>query len=320
MLSTIVQISLSAHYVLMSTSSPSWELYGTFLAVMREGSLSAASRALGLAQPTVRRRIEALEQALDVVLFTRATNGLVPTEAAASTVSHAQAMAASADALVRAASAPLQADRGTVRVAASETVGGEVLPALLSPLLDAHPGLAIELVLGNRNEDLLRRDADVAVRMVRPTQRALVARRVGAVPLGLFASEAYVGAHGLPSKPVDLARHRLVGQDKQRGLIDGLASIDIATTPRDFAFRSDSDLAQLAAVRGGAGIGVCQLPLAPRWGLRRVLPAISFALDCWVVTHEDLRDVRRVRVVCDHLVAALTRYIGAVPSRGRSRR
>lgn len=304
----------------MSGSGPSWELYGTFLSVMREGSLSAASRALGLAQPTVRRRIAELEEALDVVLFTRAPNGLVPTEAAASTVSHAQAMAASADALVRALSAPPQAERGTVRVAASEMVGGEVLPALLSPLLDAHPGLAVELVLGNRNADLLRRDADVAVRMVRPTQRALVARRVGAVPLGLFASEAYVAAHGLPSKPADLAQHRMVGQDRQRGLIDGLASIDIVTTPRDYAFRSDSDLAQLAAVRAGVGIGVCHVPLAPRWGLRRVLPAITFALECWVVTHEDLREVHRVRLVCDHLFAELTRYLGAVPSRGRPRR
>lgn len=290
----------------MSTSEPSWELYGTFLAVMREGSLSAASRALGLAQPTVRRRIEELEAALDVVLFTRATNGLVPTDAALATMPHAEAMAASAHAVVRTLSAPADAERGTVRITASEIVGVEVLPRLLAPLLVARPQLQIELVATNRSEDLLRRDADVAIRMVAPTQAALVARRAAAIPLGMFASKAYLATRGVPRRAAELREHALVGADTGRALIEALAALGVSTSRKDFTVRSDSDLAQLAAVRAGLGIGICQLPLAT--GLVRVLPKIGVSLDAWVVMHEDQKTQRRVRLVFDHLVGALAMY------------
>ncbi|MFO0552180.1 MAG: LysR family transcriptional regulator [Polyangiaceae bacterium] len=300
----------------MTARQASWELFETFLVVMRGGSLSAGSRALELTQPTVRRRIEELEQALGVVLFTRSPNGLVPTEAATATLHHAEAMAAAALALERAVSAPKQATRGTVRVAASEIVGVEVLPALFEPLLAAHPGLQIELVLSNRNEDLLRRDADVAVRMVEPTQAALVARKVGVVDVGLFASRSYWEGRAKPKKLKDLLGHALVGSDRARGLLDALNAAGLSLRPRDFAFRSDSDLAQLSAVRAGVGVGVCQVPLAARSNeLVRVLPDLSIPLGVWVVTHEDLRDTARVRLVCDHLYSELGRYVG-----GRARR
>ncbi|MGE0401302.1 MAG: LysR family transcriptional regulator [Kofleriaceae bacterium] len=305
-LDTIVQRCSPASHFFMSTSEPSWELYGTFLAVMRGGSLSAASRAIALAQPTVRRRIEELEEALDVVLFTRATNGLVPTDAAHAMVHHAEAMAASAAAVRRTLSAPADAERGTVRITASEIVGVEVLPRLLAPLLAAHPLLQIEIVATNRSEDLLRRDADVAIRMVAPTQAALVARRAATVPLGLFASEAYLAAHPAPRRASELREHALVGADTGRGLIDALAALDVHTTRRDYVIRADSDLAQLSAVRAGLGIGICQVPLAT--GLVRVLPRHGISLDAWVVMHEDQRTVRRVRTVFDHLVGALAAY------------
>lgn len=296
----------------MSTSEPSWELYGTFLSVLETGSLSAASRALKVAQPTVRRRLEALEASLGAVLFTRSPNGLTPTEAALATRPHAEAMAASARAMVRALSGPLEADHGTVRVTTSEVIGAEVLPPLLAPWLPAHPNLQLEWVLSNRTQDLLRREADVAVRMVAPTQAALVARKVGVIPVGLFAHRDYLRRHPAPRRASDLSGHRLIGADRSSAQLEALKAIGAAETSRDFAWRSDNDLVQLAALRAGLGIGVCQVPLAARTPvLVRVLPAVAFPLETWVVMHEDLRRVQRVRLVFEQLVQVLQRYLTA---------
>lgn len=294
----------------MSAAEPSWELYETFLSVMRTGSLSGASRALAVAQPTVRRRVEALEASLGAVLFTRATNGLVPTEAARATLPHAEAMSASARALVRATSGPLEAERGTVRVTASEIIGLEVLPGLLKPFRAQWPDLQLELALSNRLEDLLRRDADVAVRMTAPTQASLVARKVGVLPVGLFAHRDYLARHPAPKKPAGLLQgHALIGADRGRGLIDAMATLGLTLGPRDFAIRTDSDGAQLNALRAGLGIGVCQVPLGERTpSLVRVLPRVVFPLETWVVMHEDQRSVRRVRLVFEHLVKSLGDY------------
>ena len=287
--------------------SAPWELFETFLAVMDGGSLSAASRTLGVAQPTIRRRIAALEDTLGTALFTRATNGLVPTEAAQSTVAHARAMAASAQAIARATSGGSAEARGTVRLTASEIVGTEVLPPLLAPLLEQWPELQLELVVSNRVDDLIRRDADLAVRMGAPTQAALVARKVGSIPVGLHAHARYLAAHGTPKTLADLGRHRLIGGDRQRPLQELLLARGAPLTAKHFVVRTDDDVAQLAAVRAGLGIGAAQVPLAARFPeLQRVLPRVVVPLETWVVMHEDLRAVRRVRLVFDHLVRALS--------------
>lgn len=289
----------------------SWDLLGAFLAVMRAGSLSGASRTLGVAQPTVRRQIEKLEEILGAVLFTRSQTGLIPTETANTTLPYAESMAGVAEALVRSASAPLGAEHGTVRVTCSEIVGAAVLPPMLSDLRRAHPQLQIEMSLTNANEDLLRRDADVAIRMAQPTQSALVAKRIGSVKLGAFASEKYVAEHGVPRSPADLLRgHALIGKDRDVSFFAPLAAVGLSLKRRDFALRTDSDLAYLAAIRAGLGIGVCQVPLAagpPR--LVRLLPKLSLELPVWVATHENLRTARRVSIVFDHLVKALGSYV-----------
>lgn len=289
---------------------------------MRTGSLSGAARALGVAQPTVRRQIETLEEALGVVLFTRSQTGLIATETATVALPYAESMASVAEAFVRSVSAPTAAELGTVRVTCSEVIGAEVMPAILASLQRAHPRIQIELSLSNANEDLLRREADVAVRMAAPTQSALVAKRIGSVMLGAFASEAYLADHALPRSPADLLRgHAVIGKDRDPAFFAALASAGLPLKRKDFALRTDSDAAYLAAIRAGIGIGVCQLPLAvgpPR--LRRLLPKLSFELPVWVVTHENLRGVRRVSIVFEHLVAALTAYLrpgtGSVAGRG----
>ncbi|HTA91267.1 MAG TPA: LysR family transcriptional regulator [Polyangiaceae bacterium] len=291
----------------------SWDLLGAFRAVMRTGSLSGAARVLGVAQPTVRRQIEQLEEALGVVLFTRSQTGLVATETATAALPYAESMSGVAEALVRSVSAPADAELGTVRVTCSEVVGVEVLPPILADLQRAHPKLQIELSLTNSNEDLLRREADVAVRMAQPTQSALIAKRVGSVKLGAFASEAYLADHALPRTPAELLRgHAIIGKDRDTSLLPALAAVGLPLKRKDFALRTDSDAAYIAAVRAGVGVGMCQVPLAAGPPpLRRLLPKLALELPVWVVTHEDLRSSRRVSLVFEHLVSALTKYVRA---------
>ncbi|MFI5012622.1 MAG: LysR family transcriptional regulator [Hyphomicrobiales bacterium] len=295
----------------MTTHSPGWELHRSFLAVLREGSLSGAARALGLTQPTIGRHIAALETALGLALFTRSPHGLVATEAAAELRPFAETMAASADALLRAASGSGHETRGTVRITASEVIGAEVVPSILAKLREAHPALVIELVLSNRNDDLLRRDADIAIRMLHPTQGALLARRVGEVPLGFHAHRRYLDRHGTPRNMEELRTHALIGFDRETASARALRARGIPVDREMFALRADSDLAQLAAIRAGFGIGICQIGLGRRdRDLVHLLPAIfALGLETFVVMHEDLRAGRRYRVVFDALVEGLASYI-----------
>lgn len=289
--------------------TPSWDHYRSFLAVVRQGSLSAAARELGLTQPTLGRHIDELEKALKAPLFARSPHGLTPTAAAIELVPHAEAMASAAEALQRAASGETAEPRGVVRVTASEVVGVEVLPRILVPFREAHPQIAIELAVSNRNQDLLRRDADIAVRMARPTQGALIAKRIGKIDVGLYAHKRYLKRHGVPKSVEDLAQHAIVGFDRDTASLRSVSGTFPVT--RDvFALRSDNDHAQIAALRAGFGIAAIQAPIADRdANLVAVMPEhIRFGLEMWLVMHEDLRMNRRVRLLFDHLSNALAQY------------
>lgn len=287
-----------------------WERQRAFLAVLQEGSLSAAARVLNVAQPTVRRRIEDLEHEHGVVLFTRSSSGLIPTGIAHELAAHAEAMANAAASFARAASAEAGSAAGTVRITASEVIGVEVLPPMLAQLRQHHPDLIIELGLNNRSEDLLGREADIAVRMVRPVQTALVAKGVGAVRLGLYAHRRYLEANGTPSQLGDLNRFAIIGFENDTIGVRTLRAKGLSFYRGDFAYRTDSDLGQLAAIRAGIGIGVCQVGIGSRDpDLIHLLPnAFDLAFETWIVAHEDLRHVQRVRIVYDALVAGLSAY------------
>jgi DNA-binding transcriptional LysR family regulator len=179
-------------------------------------------------------------------------------------------------------------------------------------LRDAQPGLVFELSLTNRNEDLLRHEADVAVRMVRPTQAAMVATRVGLVELGLFARADYLEKNGTPASLDELDRFALIGPDRETADLRALNALGLRLTRSKFSCRSDSQLAQLGAIRAGLGIGICQKAIARRDpALVAVLPeAFSHGLETWVTMHEDLRRVRRVRATFAHLVGAFSAYCG----------
>jgi DNA-binding transcriptional LysR family regulator len=299
----------------MARRAPSWDELRTFIEVSRDGSLSGAARRLGLSQPTVGRHIDGLEASLGVTLFTRSQRGLTATPAALALAPHVEAMAAAAAALTRTASGEAAADRGVVRVTAADVIGCEVLPSIIAGFHGEHPGVVIELALTNRQQDLARRDADVAVRMVRPTQSGLVARRIGASRVGLFAHRNYLARFGEPRSLADLKSHCVIGFDRDNLSFRGAGDFAQRLTRDDFGFRCDNDLAQLAALRAGVGIGGCQENIARRTpDLVPVLPnAVQITLEVWLVMHEDLKATRRVRLLFDHLAAGLADYVKRRP-------
>jgi DNA-binding transcriptional LysR family regulator len=295
----------------MSTDQISWDHYRTFLAVVETGSLSAAARRLGLTQPTVGRHIEALEQAFGAPLFLRTPQGLLPTDKALAMKGHARGMSAMSSALARIASGDMEEVRGTVRISASEVIAVETLPPILARLQEDHPALQIELSASDAVEDLLQQEADIAIRMVRPSQSALLSRRIGQITLGFHAHRHYLERHGVPSSLEALSEHRLIGFDRQLAYIREILKERPDLVGVGFDFRADSNLVQLAAIRAGLGIGMCQHALAARdQNLVEVLPGtLALALETFVVMHENLKTVPRFRTAFDALVRGLDEWI-----------
>ncbi|MGA0601418.1 LysR family transcriptional regulator [Caulobacter sp. KR2-114] len=292
-------------------TEPDWSLFQSFLAVAEEGSLSAAARRLGLTQPTLARHVDALEAAVGAALFLRTQRGLSPTEAAVGLIPYARTIAANAAAFVRAAADGAGRVEGAVRISASEIIGVELLPPVLAGLRRRHPALAIELSLTDALDDLLRREADIAVRNGAPQQDVLLARRLPSIRLGLFAHRDYLARRGTPADPAGLAGHELIGFDRETPFIRALASGLPQFRRADFALRVDSNLAQLAAIRAGLGIGLCQAGVARRDpALVAVLPeAVGFDMETWVLMHEDLKSSPRCRATFDAIADGLTAAI-----------
>lgn len=295
----------------MDNAEPGWDLYRSFLAVLRLGSLSAAGRALGLTQPTIGRHIATLQTCLGGrVLFTRSQTGLMATAAAHELRPHAEDMAAAAAAFVRMGSGNLEETAGVVRLAAADVVGVEVLPAILAEFRYKYPNTVIELSLSNQIADLLRRDADIAVRMVRPKQKALLARRAGTVALGFHAHRRYLERFGYPERLEDLVHHALIGFDRTLPFADLLNAVPLPVSRELFAFRCDNDLAQMAALRAGFGIGICQTGIARRDPNLLPLLGKQFKVDMeiWIVMHNDLKRISRMRLMFDHLALKFAQF------------
>lgn len=289
-----------------------WETQRAFLAVLRTGSLSGAARLLGIAQATARRRIEALEQSVGVSLFIRSPSGLLPTETAKELIGHVEAMALAANAFNRAASADVAQTIGTVRLTAGKLLGVEILPPMLRRLRQQHPQLALELNVSNRLQTLSQQEADVAVRIRRPTEASVVARKVGDLHVGLYATPELLAEQGVPETAEDLRRFPLIGPDRHGGEIEFLCARGFDCSAEHTAIRTDDHLAQWAALRAGLGIGVSFRQLAQRYGLVRVLPGqVDFTVDVWIAMHQDMRRVQRVSAVFDGLGADLQAFLEA---------
>ncbi len=287
-----------------------WNLLKSFVAVAETGSLSAAARALGTSQPTVGRHVSELEGALDLVLFQRGRRGYSLTDEGARLLEDARRMRASADTIRRLAAGQSRSLEGTVRITASEVVGSLVLPSIVAAMRREAPGIQVEIVATDQVDNLLRRDADIAIRMVRPSQLDLVARHVADIPLSPCASAAYAEEHGLPRTPEDLLEHDIVGFDRNMAMIEGFAALGVQVTREFFPLRSDSNAVLWEAIKAGAGIGFGQAPLIRRTpGMVTFLEDIPLPpLPVWLTLHADLRNNPRMRFVSDYLHKELRAY------------
>ncbi len=288
-----------------------WTLLRSFLAVVDAGSLSAAADRLGLVQPTVGRHIRELEETLDTPLFRRQPRGLEPTPAALDLVEDARRMGEAALALERKASGTGDRLAGTVRVTASRMVATYLLPDIVAALHVEEPDVDIEIVASDETQNLLRRDADIALRMYEPRQPQLIRRRIGDLPLAVYASPAYLARRGTPARLTDLLEHDIIGLDRADDLLQGFARAGLPVPREWFPIRCDDHVVGWQMVIAGAGIGFVQVPIAeaePRV-VRLPVEDIGFALPLWLAYHEDLKPSRRIRFVADRLADGLARRI-----------
>lgn len=286
---------------------PDWSLWRSFGAVIEEGSLSAAARRLGLSQPTLGRHIDALEQSLGTTLFDRTLSGFKPTEQALrlfEPVASAQRALAEASMLAEGGHAKLD---GTVRITSSTVTAHFILPPLLRDLREQFPHIAIELLPSDSVENLLLREADIAVRMFRPTQLELIARKIGESPLIACAHASYLQRRGAPQTIADLAAHDLIGFDRSTQMIDVAQTLGFAMTRESFAFRTDSQTAIWQLLTAGVGISFaqeCLINTTP--GMVALLPELKLPpLEVWLTTHRELFTSRRIRAIYDRLAETL---------------
>lgn len=291
----------------MHTGNFNWALIPSFLAALDQGSLMSAARVLNTSQPTVGRHIGELEAQLGVVLFERTGRGLVPTAHAHRLAEAARSMSGAADQLARQASGAQLDVRGTVRISASQPVTCVLLPPVLLQMREALPDIQVELVSSNAVSNLLQREADIALRMVRPEQSSLVAKRVGQVTIGTYAHREYLRRRGTPRAPADLLTHDLVGNDRNTDIVRGFAAMGFPLQREDFVVRTDDLNAYQAAVNAGLGVGFLARYVARQnTGLVPLLPMLEIPpLPMWLAVHREIRSNPRIRQVWDFLATAL---------------
>ena len=284
-----------------------WALVRSFLAVLDAGSVSAAAKRSGARQPTLSRHVAELEAQLGAPLFERTGRGVVPTGAALAIVDAARRMEDAALALGRGLASARSLTRGVVRVTTSQVAATWLLPAVLARLQREHPEIEIELVASNELTNLLRREADIAVRMVRPVQQSLIARKLGEIEIVAAAHQRYLAEAPPLRVPEDLAAHRLIGFDRDDAIIRGAARMGLVLSRGDFALRTDDQVAYGRLVAAGAGIGfVARYNLRDWPGVVAVLPTLAVgALPCWLAVHREIRSNPLVRTVYDFLASEI---------------
>lgn len=277
--------------------------------------MSAAARALGMAQPTLGRQVDALEAELGVVLFERVGRGFELTPSGFELLEHVRAMGAAANRVSLAAAGQSQSITGTICIAASDVHAALLLPPVLAKLRLTHPGIFIELVASSKASDLRRREADIAIRNFQPTEPDLIARKLRDMPARLYATPGYLEQIGNPQGPGDLGKAEFVSIDRTGMFLKGLNAMGMSLTERNFPIMTENYLVMWELVKHGLGIGILDGDVGdaePR--VRRVLPdADPLMFPVWLVAHRELNTSRRVRAVFDLLAAELTRPPAGVP-------
>lgn len=284
-----------------------WNRARAFLVTAEEGSLSAAARALGLAQPTLGRQVDALEAELGVVLFERVGRGFTLTPSGLELLDHVRAMGDAANRVSLTAAGQSQSLEGTIRIAASEVHAAILLPPIVAKLRRAEPGITIEIVASSTSSDLLRREADIALRNYAPQEPDLIARKIRDLPARLYAAPSYIEKLGHPRLPYDLHTADFISIDKSGVFLKGLNTLGLNLTERNFPIYTANYLVMWEMVKHGLGIGVQDGIIGDAEPMvRRVLPDLQpLVFGIWLVAHRELNTSRRVRVVFDLLAKEL---------------
>jgi DNA-binding transcriptional LysR family regulator len=284
-----------------------WALVRSFLAVLDSGSMMGAAKRLNAQQPTLTRHIAELEAQLGAPLFERTGRGVIPTVTALAIAEAARQMEAGALALGRGLATSRSIATGTVRISTSMVAAAWLLPPVIAALNQAEPGIQIELVATNQLTNLLRREADIAIRMVRPEQNSLIARRLGQVSITAAAHQSYLKRAGTPIDPRDLVHHRLIGYDRDDTIERGLQKMGLPIRRDQFAVRTDDQVAYGRLVASGAGIGfVARYNLSDWPGVVSLFPALQIPpLPCWLAVHREIRSNPLVHRVYDFLAQAI---------------
>jgi DNA-binding transcriptional LysR family regulator len=284
-----------------------WDDLRVFLAVHRSGSHKRAGRMLGVAPTTVGRRIAALESALGVRVFLRTPERLQITAAGSKLVAHAERMEAQASDLERELSAADSRLEGSLRITAGDALVQYVLLPKLAELRREHPQLVFELRADTRMLDLSRREADLAVRLVRPKEPALIARRLGDMPMSLFASQDYLDRRGTPRALAALAAHDWIGFDASLDDLPQTKWLRRSVPEPRYVVRANTMSAQVTACAQGHGIALLPSFVAPREPqLRRLMPRlVGPSRELWAVTHADMRGNARIEALLAWLGRAI---------------
>ncbi len=284
-----------------------WNQLRAFLETADTGSLSAAARKLGLTQPTLSRQVAAIEQSMGVTLFERVGKAMVLTSTGLDLLEHARAMGSAADALSLAATGRSQAVGGVVSVSATDILATRILPPLVRRLREKAPGIAVEVITTDSLSDLQRREADIAIRHVKPEQPDLIARLVREVDAYFYASEAWVKAHGHPRAASDAANVPFIGSDRNGLYLGMLQHHGLRVTEANFCCYANHSVVQWSLVRNGVGVAPMMEEVALATpGVVRVfddLPPVRFPI--WLVSHRELRTSRSIRVVFEALANGL---------------
>ncbi|AGI67554.1 LysR family transcriptional regulator [Octadecabacter antarcticus 307] len=286
-----------------------WNKARAFLVTAEEGSLSAAARALGMAQPTLGRQVDGLEQELGIVLFERVGRGLTLTPSGLELLDHVRDMGEAAGRVSLTALGQSQALEGTICISASETYAAVLLPPIIAKLRIMEPAIQVEIVVANHASDLRRREADIAIRNFRPTEPDLIAKKIGDADAILYATPDYIGKIGNPTKPYDLRHADFVNMDHGGMMLKGLNTLGLGLTEANFPLLTESYLVMWELVRQGAAIGVLDAHIGDADPIvRRVLPDLEpLVFPIWLVAHRELSTSRRIRRVYDFLADELKR-------------
>lgn len=290
-----------------------WNRARAFLVTAEEGSFSAAARALRMAQPTLGRQVNALEEELGVVLFERVGRGLALTPSGLELLEQVRAMGDAANRVSLTAAGQSQSIVGTICIAASEVHAAHLLPPILAKLRRAQPGIHVEIVASNKASDLRRREADIAIRNFQPTEPDLIAKKVGDMPARLYATPGYLEKIGNPKRPADLRKAELINIDNNGVFLKGLNAMGFDLTESNFPIMTESFLVMWELVKQGLGIGILDGTIGDKERrVRRVLPRFApLVFPVWLVAHRELSTSRRVRAVFDLLAAELARAFGS---------